>query len=760
MVEFQHAISVRPLSLMSMLSRVLTCLAVGFAVMPFLVGQRVQAQTKDDCLMCHSDASLVTQRKGRDVSLFVDAGTLERSVHKRLVCVACHAGFKPDEMPHKETITPVNCLTCHKNSVLKHAFHPRMAKASGTNGDPDVSCKGCHGTHAVVARASEASPFHVSRLKETCSTCHGDVTEEFSASAHGRALAAKTPGSPSCLTCHENSIVQGPSEKDSVAVKIAQEKICLSCHLDDPAVRSRMSPTTGFILAYDKSVHGSALRAGNAKAANCVNCHGSHQMSKGENPNSRVNKAHIPETCSACHPREYADYKESIHAIAAARGNHDSPVCTDCHGEHNILGPSDPNSPVAATNVSAKVCSPCHSSVKFSEKYGLASDRFRTFSDSFHGLATKAGSVEVANCASCHGFHDIKRSSDSTSSTNRKNLAKTCGGCHPGANERFAIGSVHVDVATSEEPLLYWLSSVYIALIVSVVGGMFAHNVLDFVKKAKHKIKIRKGLLIEEPPGRGLYVRMTLSERLQHGSLMVSFIVLVITGFMLRYPDAWWVVAIRGLSDHVFTLRGLIHRVAGVIMVMASLYHVYYVFFTDRGKQLIRDLLPRPRDIQEALGMLRFNLGLSSDKPMLGRFSYVEKAEYWALIWGTIVMAATGVILWFDNTFMGILTKLGWDVARYVHFYEAWLATLSIIVWHFYFVMLNPEIYPMNTAWITGTLSEAEMREEHPRELVEILRRRAEETDGTSDVSSVEGQKNAASSASHEDKDEERNSRQ
>ena len=94
-------------------------------------------------------------------------------------------------------------------------------------------------------------------------------------------------------------------------------------------------------------------------------------------------------------------------------------------------------------------------------------------------------------------------------------------------------------------------------------------------------------------------------------------------------------------------------------------------------------------------------------------------------------MAATGVILWFDNTFLGILTKLGWDVARYVHFYEAWLATLSILVWHLYFVLLNPEVYPMNTAWITGTLSEAEMREEHPAELEEILRKTANQADGT-----------------------------
>jgi cytochrome b subunit of formate dehydrogenase len=113
-------------------------------------------------------------------------------------------------------------------------------------------------------------------------------------------------------------------------------------------------------------------------------------------------------------------------------------------------------------------------------------------------------------------------------------------------------------------------------------------------------------------------------------------------------------------------------------------------------------------------------LGISKEKPLLDRFSYIEKAEYWALIWGTIVMTLTGFILWFDNTFMGLLTKLGWDAARTIHYYEAWLAFLAIVVWHFYFVIFNPDIYPMNTAWFTGKISEEQMADEHPKELERI----------------------------------------
>jgi len=220
---------------------------------------------------------------------------------------------------------------------------------------------------------------------------------------------------------------------------------------------------------------------------------------------------------------------------------------------------------------------------------------------------------------------------------------------------------------------------------------------------------------------------MSLAARLQHGSLLISFLLLVVTGFALRYPDAWWVVWVGSLSPWMFEIRGVVHRVAAVMLVMASLVHLFYISFDPRGKQLVRDLLPRRNDITEALGVLKYNLSLAKEKPLLGRFSYVEKAEYWALIWGTGVMTITGVILWFDNTFLGLLTKLGWDIARTVHFYEAWLATLSILVWHFYFVLFNPDTYPINLAFWKGTLTEEEMLDEHPRELLEIKRREEEE---------------------------------
>lgn len=692
--------------------------AITSLLFPFIVS----AQSNDDCLTCHGDKSMTMERHAKQVSIYVDKSMLGRSPHKKLVCVACHVGFDANNVPHKERIEPVRCFTCHKEAPLKHQFHPKMIQANGRPGTPYLSCKECHGTHNIVSPKVPGSKFHSSNIVQACGECHGDVEELYFGSEHGKEQNAGVQGAPNCITCHRNLIVAADGGKKTADLKIAQEKICLSCHLDKPKVREHITPAAGFIAAYQSSVHGAALLKGNENAANCIDCHGSHTVKKGSNPGSSVNKLNIPQTCARCHEKIAEEYRQSVHGAAVAKGVMDAPVCTDCHGEHNILKHNDPKSPVAVTNLSTQVCSPCHSSVRLTAKYGITSDRFQTFSASYHGLANKAGNVEVANCASCHSSHNIKPSSDSTSTVNKANLVVTCGKCHPGANERFTMGSVHVTLTAKEEPVLYWVSIGYILLIISIIGGMIVHNILDFVKKSKRKLLIRRGIIVPEHPGHRLYLRMSLNERIQHGALLLSFGILVLTGFALKFPDAWWVVPIRNISPIMFNLRGIVHRISAAFMVVAGIYHVYYVMVDPRGRQLIRDLLPKLQDVTDAIGVMKYNLGLSANKPQFGRFSYIEKSEYWALLWGTVVMSVTGIILWFDNTFLGILTKLWWDVAGTIHYFEAWLATLAILAWHFYFVIFNPDIYPINLAFWKGTLTEEEMSEEHALELAEIKR--------------------------------------
>ena len=676
------------------------------------------------CLECHSDHDLSMKQAGRKVSLFVDEKVAAKSAHRSLDCTDCHEKFDGESTPHRQPMVAVDCASCHENIAKKHAFHPRLAQSPVPAGG-DTSCKSCHGTHGVAAVKSAAFAFNDGPQANACGQCHQSAREHFAASAHGRAFAAKEANAPNCLTCHNQSIVAAAPAKLTLTQKLAQTKQCESCHVGKENVAGQALRGTKFVSSFDQSVHGAALQAGKVEAANCVDCHGAHEMNRAMTASAKMNKLHVAETCAKCHEKIAGEFDASVHAGALRKGNLDSATCTTCHGEHDIRGPKDPTSPVHANNVAQQVCATCHASLKLTQKYGIASNTFQTFEDSYHGLAVRGGSVEVVNCASCHSAHAIKAQTDPTSTVSKANLVQTCGQCHPGANTRFAVGKVHVspEAAAGKDgssPILYLISSVYVILIVVVVGGMFLHNALDFFKKLRRKLAIQKGLIEPEHVAHRLYLRMTAHERVQHAVLMLSFTLLVVTGFMLRYPEAWWVVAIRNLSARAFEWRGWIHRLAGVAILAAGVWHIGYLAFTKPGRSLLRDLLPRWRDVTDPWAVLKYNAGLAPTKPLFGRFCYIEKAEYWAMAWGTILMGVTGAILWFENTSMGLFSKLGFDISRTIHFYEAVLATLAIIVWHFYFVIFNPDVYPMNLAWLTGRMSEEELLEEHPLQLAQL----------------------------------------
>ncbi|MFC2102858.1 cytochrome b/b6 domain-containing protein [Bacteroidota bacterium] len=679
------------------------------------------AQSKDDCFVCHDDEEFTTEIDGKEISLNINPAKFIKSVHKKLDCVNCHIGYDPEEEPHNENANKVNCLKCHQKTKQKHLFHPQILKANGIEYTPGINCTSCHGNHYVQSPKQQGSKWNHKNLVNSCGNCHEDIATAFKRSDHFYAVEKELEFTPSCIGCHKNPIAKIHSPEDSLNVKISQEKLCLSCHLEDPNVQHIATEeiSQSFIESYEKSVHGSALYGGNSKAANCVDCHTSHNVLRKLEPFSTIYKGNIPKTCSKCHQEITNEFNHSIHGTAITKGIFDAPVCTDCHGEHNILKHDDPKSPVAFENVSAEVCSPCHSSVKLNEKFGISANKYKTFSDSYHGLALRGGSVEVANCVSCHGAHNIKPSTDSTSTISKTNLIKTCGSCHPGANKNFTVGKIHVDIKDKEEqPILSLIASIYMVLIISIVGFMFLHNLVDLYRKSKIKKLKQRGLIKDTHHyGHKLYLRMNLNERIQHILLAGSFILLVITGFMLRFPHTWWVSHISSLSNDAFEYRSLIHRIAAVVMVAVSVYHIFYIAFTVRGRRLIKDLFPKWRDVLDAIGIAKFNLGISKEKPKLDRFSYIEKAEYWALVWGTILMTVTGFIMWFENIFIGLFTKLGWDIANVIHFYEAWLAALAILVWHFYFVIFNPDVYPMSVAWFKGTITEEEMAEEHPMEL-------------------------------------------
>ncbi len=209
--------------------------------------------------------------------------------------------------------------------------------------------------------------------------------------------------------------------------------------------------------------------------------------------------------------------------------------------------------------------------------------------------------------------------------------------------------------------------------------------------------------------------RMDANAIFQHSLLTVSFIVLVITGFALRYSEGWVFRSLFGW-DGGFRVRGLIHRTAAVVLIFSSVWHLLYLR-TRNGARFGKGMLPSMKDVFEFLHMVFFNLGRRKSPPRFGRFSFIEKAEYWALVWGTVVMTLTGLSLWFDNAAVKILHKGFLDVMLVIHFYEAVLATLAIAIWHFYFTVFRPGVYPGNPAWVTGKMPAELYEEEHPADM-------------------------------------------
>jgi cytochrome b subunit of formate dehydrogenase len=212
--------------------------------------------------------------------------------------------------------------------------------------------------------------------------------------------------------------------------------------------------------------------------------------------------------------------------------------------------------------------------------------------------------------------------------------------------------------------------------------------------------------------------RMSHRQRIQHTVLFVSFTVLVLTGFALKYPDSWFSYLLLGMNENV---RGILHRVAGAILIGIGLDHALYAAFTREGRRMVRDIWLQISDASDFGDNVRYHLGLISQKPEFGRFTYAEKVEYWALVWGTIVMAVTGIMLWAKVAFGNHLPRWWLDVATAVHFYEAVLASLAIFIWHFYQVFFDPDAYPMNWAWWDGQVPVEHYRAEHALDLETML---------------------------------------
>ncbi|MDP3879901.1 MAG: cytochrome b/b6 domain-containing protein [Dehalococcoidales bacterium] len=215
------------------------------------------------------------------------------------------------------------------------------------------------------------------------------------------------------------------------------------------------------------------------------------------------------------------------------------------------------------------------------------------------------------------------------------------------------------------------------------------------------------------------FTRFSVRQRIEHAVLMVSFIVLSVTGLAQRYyTTGWGEWVILGLGGIEYTR--LIHRIFGLVFTLSIIYHFSYVAYLFFVKHRRLTMVPTIQDFHDVVGALRHGFGFADKPPLLGRFDYRQKFEYWGLILGGLVITVTGFILAFPVAVTRVVPGQVVAAAVEFHGYEATLAVLVIIIWHLYDVILRPGVFPADMTIFTGKISRERMLEEHPMEYAEL----------------------------------------
>jgi hypothetical protein len=394
-----------------------------------------QQQVGSDCLACHSDQA----RGPANKNFRINEDAFKTSVHGSLKCTGCHeitTSAKERELPHPKTLPDVDCtLVCHRESVpLRPGESPLYYPDSVhgreylERGNKEVAkCWNCHGKHNIKKIADPDSAANRKNIPLTCSICH---------------------------------------ENMAVVIKY-------NIHRETP------------YQEYMGSVHGKALfKAGLVSfAAVCTDCHGVHNIQGVADPHRMAKR---PETCGKCHVLIFDEYKESLHGKEALKGNVDAPLCVDCHGEHGITSPLNKAAPTSAGKI-PDTCSKCHARPEIMQKYGIPSDRIKSFIESLHGIAIGFGDRAAANCTSCHGFHGIVPASDPRSPVNPANLAKTCGqsGCHPGMPAKIKNSKIHFSSGQKSSGIAYYVQKILLWTVFVLAVLTILWFVPGFIRKLR-----------------------------------------------------------------------------------------------------------------------------------------------------------------------------------------------------------------------------------------------------------------------------------
>ncbi len=450
----------------------------------------------------------------------------------------------------------------------------------------------------------------------------------------------------------------------------------------------------------------------------CNDCHpdkgfNPHLPAQGEAEDGVTGATLTLRTCAECHAEEDAAWRSSIHGPDGSA--HDAarhPLCVDCHGSAHAFT-EESQSKLAM----AERCMACHT---FATQTSMPTSPHvaDTYRDTAHGKMLRLGNTTSAGCADCHTGHAVYALEDERASVHPKNRAATCGACHEGATDEFARVISHVPHHLNVDLWGAITAIGFSVLTLGVIALLFIHALLDFLRTAISSLR-RREAHATSPSGAVAadqqVARFDTHMRWQHLGLLISFTLLAVTGWPLKSaavgPSPAFVAAFGG--QPVFAV---IHRLAGVLLIAVSIYHLGYLLVRLRRGTLTLEMMPRWRDVRELGVNLAYFVGLRKERPKFGRWAYHEKFDYWAVFWGMVMMGGSGVILWWPGLAARFLPAKLIDLAFIIHSDEALLALLAIFMWHFYNVHLRPTVFPMSWVWLTGKISAEALYLEHRAE--------------------------------------------
>ena len=678
-----------------------------YMILPHTNPQSTTSSSKiaSTCMKCHANIEQVHKKVIKRDLWEKKAGTVP-------ACNDCHSSHIIKAQKAETIISNQVCLKCHDTDKAFKTVNGQKVSLKINKEDfinsahKNFACNKCH-TDVLIDNKSTVRPC-LPVKKVDCSICHEAVSDIYINSGHGQAYFSKKSNAPYCTDCHGTHKVLSRYDDLSVTNRASIPKLCGKCHNKNgkAVINTHLKEIDAF-SDYSSSVHGKGLmEKGLLASAVCTDCHTSHNILKESDPNSTVNSAHIPATCGACHKSIYHDYISSDHSILKNTDDKKFPTCANCHTAHRV---TEIDKDEFLTQITLQ-CGSCHK--KLSE----------TYMETYHGKAYTLGYLKAARCSDCHGAHNILNIANPESSVGQKNIVKTCKKCHKDANVEFTGYLTHA--THNDNNVLYYTFWAMTILLFSVFGIFGIHTLLWIPRSI---IEARKKKRHAKPQGEVKYFRrFTRSQRITHIFVILSFLLLALTGMMLKFAHMGWANNMAKLIGGVH-VAGNIHRFAALITFGYFFFHVISLFKMKREKRLKlipfifgrNSLMFNKQDLRDAKATVKWFLGLG-ERPKYGRWTYWEKFDYMAVFWGVAVIGFSGLILWFPELFTKLLP--GWiiNVAQIIHSDEALLAVVFIFTIHFFNTHLRPEAFPMDTVIFTGHVEAEEYKIDRPKEWEEM----------------------------------------